>query len=1105
VLAAAEGAVSGARGTVTFFFSDIEGSTRLLKALRDDYPRLLAAHRELVRSAFSEHGGQEVDTQGDAFFAAFPNARDAVLCALAVRRAHETHAWPQEKRVRVRVGIHTGYALVDEGRYSGLAVHRAARISAVAEGGQILVSQATQAILEDEEEQLGFRLVDLGERQLKDLDRPARLFEVVDDRPQPSMATPAAPEDEDQQIPLPAELAHTKTLPLVSRSAELAAAEALIDDRERERLGIVWLFGEPGIGKTRLAIELGRRAHEAGDTVLFGRCSEDLPVAYEPFLEGLHHFITYLSDRSLAARLGSAARELVRLAPELGEKISGLQPIAVSHPDIEQYRLFDSIRSWLTHAAGEHKLVMIIDDLHWATEATLALISHLARSPEPSKVALVCTAWGEASDQGERLAAMIQSLRRHDVPMVELELSGLGVDDIGELISLAAWRNLDTRLDRLARELQRETAGNPLFVEALLAGFDEQSRWALGEPPDSIAATVHTRVARLAPDVLGILRMASVAGLTFDVRVLARACERDELSTLDALEVAARAALVQEGSANEYSFTHAVVRSVMQAEISESRRVRMHLRIAEALEAVHGTQLTPSAAAALAHHFYQALPTGEVEKPFRYSLLAAAKASWLLSHREAVEAYRQALSLIDRVEAPAVSRTELLLSLGEAEYRAGSFQSARETLRTAAATALEEGSAERLARSAILHEAATTESGATANDSVDLLTTSTAALPDEDSALRAITLASLGRALEFCGRHTESMERCDRALEMARRLDDQPTTAAVIVRTAFAYLRLEYVDLVAARSAELLKLAHETRNDETLAWAMMFGVWASLAGGDGARADAQLEQLLSLVDKLRQPWWHYTVTQMRFVRALTLADLGSARQLLERSRELGDDFGNEYEGGYGLGMFLVQREAAKLQTLAPTLRTLVRLNPSGSLWAPGLAAMCAELDMFDEAQTQLRTLTADGLYLLPTDGTRPLCVALLAEVCSRLKDTQAAGPLFAELLPSQGKVLVVWGTLACLGPVDRLLGMLAPLVGRPEDAEHWFEAALVVSAQLDSPLWRARTLLDFGQHLRPTDLSRSTQLLEQAYELAQQHGLTDIADKASACLSGGDQ
>jgi hypothetical protein len=240
---------------------------------------------------------------------------------------------------------------------------------------------------------------------------------------------------------------------------------------------------------------------------------------------------------------------------------------------------------------------------------------------------------------------------------------------------------------------------------------------------------------------------------------------------------------------------------------------------------------------------------------------------------------------------------------------------------------------------------------------------------------------------------------------------------------------------------------------------------------------------------------------MRFVRALTLADLDSARQLLERSRELGDDFGSEYEGGYGLGMFLLQREAGKLQTLAPTLRTLVRLNPTGSLWAPGLAAMCAELDMVEEAQEQLRTLTADGLYLLPTDGTRPLCVALLAEVCSRLKDAEAAGPLFAELLASEGKVLMVWGTLACLGPVDRLLAMLAPLVGRPDDAEQWFETALALSTRLDSPLWRARTLLNFGQHLRPTDRSRSTELLEQAHELGQQHGLADIADTASACLS----
>src|SRR5580658_4113180 len=187
-------------GAVTFLFSDIEGSTRLVKALREQYAQVLAEHRRLVRTAIASHAGHEVDTQGDAFFVAFASAKQAVLCALAVQRALAGHEWPSGLSVRVRMGIHTGQATPVEGVYTGLAVHRAARICSAARGGQVLVSQATQTLIEDdEEEELGFALAELGERRLEDLDRPVRLFEltVVEAGPvplsQPQTATAPVP------------------------------------------------------------------------------------------------------------------------------------------------------------------------------------------------------------------------------------------------------------------------------------------------------------------------------------------------------------------------------------------------------------------------------------------------------------------------------------------------------------------------------------------------------------------------------------------------------------------------------------------------------------------------------------------------------------------------------------------------------------------------------------------------------------------------------------------------------------------------------------------------------------------------------------------------
>jgi YVTN family beta-propeller protein len=169
-------------GAVTFLFTDVEGSTRLVKQLRDRYPAVLADHQRLLRSAFAAHGGYEVDTQGDSFFVAFASAREALLAAVDGQRALLSHDWPEGVEIKVRMGLHTGQAVARDGRYTGLAVHRAARIGAAGHGGQILLSQATQTLLEDEEEEnLHVSLRDLGEQQLKDLDRPVRLYQATAD------------------------------------------------------------------------------------------------------------------------------------------------------------------------------------------------------------------------------------------------------------------------------------------------------------------------------------------------------------------------------------------------------------------------------------------------------------------------------------------------------------------------------------------------------------------------------------------------------------------------------------------------------------------------------------------------------------------------------------------------------------------------------------------------------------------------------------------------------------------------------------------------------------------------------------------------------------
>jgi YVTN family beta-propeller protein len=165
-------------GTVTFVFTDIEGSTRLTRSLRERWPEVRAEHRRLLRAAFAEHGGEEVDTQGDSFFYVFARARDAALAAADAQRALAAHEWPEGGEVRVRIGMHTGEPVVSEEGYHGIGVHRAARIMAAGHGGQVLVSEATAAVLADEEV-AGVGLRDLGRHQLKDLDRPEHLYQLV--------------------------------------------------------------------------------------------------------------------------------------------------------------------------------------------------------------------------------------------------------------------------------------------------------------------------------------------------------------------------------------------------------------------------------------------------------------------------------------------------------------------------------------------------------------------------------------------------------------------------------------------------------------------------------------------------------------------------------------------------------------------------------------------------------------------------------------------------------------------------------------------------------------------------------------------------------------
>jgi predicted ATPase/class 3 adenylate cyclase len=227
-------------GTVTLLFTDIEGSTRLLRELGDEYAAVLADHRRALRAEFARHGGVEVGTEGDAFFVAFEKASDALAAAAAGRDALA------EGPIRVRMGLHTGEPTVTEEGYVGIDVHRAARIAAAGHGGQVLVSQSTRDLVGAD------RLRDLGVHRLKDLAAPERLYQLDDD------AFPPLKSVDQTNLPV-------QPTPFVGREGELAEVLALLDVHR-----LVTLTGPGGSGKTRLALQAAAESVEQyGDGVWF--------------------------------------------------------------------------------------------------------------------------------------------------------------------------------------------------------------------------------------------------------------------------------------------------------------------------------------------------------------------------------------------------------------------------------------------------------------------------------------------------------------------------------------------------------------------------------------------------------------------------------------------------------------------------------------------------------------------------------------------------------------------------------------------------------------------------------------------------------------------
>jgi class 3 adenylate cyclase/tetratricopeptide (TPR) repeat protein len=578
-------------GAVTFLFSDIEGSTRLVKALRERYVQVLAEHRSLVRAAIDSQAGHEIDTQGDAFFVAFASAKQAVLCALEVQRALAGHKWPSGASVRVRMGIHTGHATPVEGAYTGLAVHRAARICAAARGGQVLVSQATQTLIEDEEEELGFALVELGERRLKDLDRPVRLFELTVDQ---AVAEPSP------RGTLPARAPGPAQPPIVGRSAELRISSAAYERMRAGQSQVLLLSGEPGIGKTRLVEELAGRARAAAPGTQV-RVGESAPMAgaalaYGPFV----------------AALGSEAEWL--LADDGAGNV-----LAARH------RLFVRVFGLLAGLAARSPLVLVLEDLHWADESSRELLAFLAVRLREEPVMIVGTLREEElADTGRRWLAELE----HRPRVTRLRLGRMTDAEIAGLVAgaLPAGASPDHVTAVVAA-----AEGNPLYAREL-ANVEP------GRSPASITDAVLAKASALTAQARAVADQVSAADGGMSHELLAATVDLPEADLFAAARAGVDSGLLAV-TGDGYAFTHVLIRQVIYAQILPSKRCLLHRRLAEALAGQPATD-----PGLLARHWQRA---GCPDRAAAAAVLAARHAVSVRAYPEAAKNYAMAIELMN--------------------------------------------------------------------------------------------------------------------------------------------------------------------------------------------------------------------------------------------------------------------------------------------------------------------------------------------------------------------------------------------------------------------------------------------------------------------------
>ena len=1085
---------------MTVLFTDLVGSTELRARLGEEAAEdLRREYFALLRDALVAGDGEEVKTLGDGIMAAFPNASAALMCAVAIQQAATRHNRRKpDQTLAVHVGVSAGEVTCEEGDYFGTPVVEASRLCAAARGGQILVSELTGRLAGGRS---GLALESLGQLTLKGLTDPVTTFEVLWD----STAASA--------IPLPTHIEAQRRRAFVGRVEELQVVTETLKAASTGERQIVLVAGEPGIGKTRLVCEAALRAHATGAAVLYGRCGEELGLPYRPIVEALRHYVTVCAPGQLAAHAETHGGELARLVPALAQLVPGLPPPRSAEPDTERFLLFEAVAGLLSEAAQDGVVMLLLDDLHWADRATVALVDHLVRWAEPMGLVILGTYRDSDLTRTHPLTGALADWRRDQLAR-RLALRGLNDADAVDLVALAAGHDLDEAGVALAHAVRRETDGSPFFLVEILRHLaetgalrQEEGRWHYeGDParlgiPESVREVVGRRVQRLSEGAIRALGHAAVIGRDFDAALLERVLQEPEDLVLEGVEEALAARLVNEvaGAPGRFSFAHSIVRQTLYEEFSSARRLQLHRRVAEALEDLYGAE-AGSHLPEFAHHWLKAVPpaslgTGDRTKAVDYARRAAGRATEALAYDQAARHYEAALQVVSADDD--LLRCELLVELGDVRWRSGDVSRSGEAFTDAAALARRLGRAELLARSALGHGAGLGGAGyADRADPVllDVLDEALSALGPNDHPLRVRLLSRLAVELYFTGEADRRDAAGAEAVAMAQRLSDANAQLVSLYSRHISMLGPDGIEERKSAAAELAWLS-ETVGDREMAFRGQYmRLRNALELGEIAQADDALEQCAALAEDLRQPFYAWQTLVFRATGALAEGRLAEGVQLARQAFETGQRAAPHLAPtAFGAHMAVFSIFRADFVDLLPRVKEQAASLPGEPIWQGAVAFGCAESGLMEEARTAFEAVAAAGFDRMPRNGNWITAVHAFALTAGLLGDAERAGQLYALLLPYEGRsaVSATGGTLlaSSAGP----LGALAATMGRFDEAVRHFEDALRRGAATRSRSMMVVTARDYARALlkrrAPGDVERAREVIDEGLATARAAGM----------------